>query len=148
VPDAPGTEVILESTANGVGNFFHQRWREAERGEGEFQAIFVPWYWQEEYRKDPGDEGDFTASLTDEEIEYGDTYELDLWQLAWRRSKIKELGDPALFKQEYPANAVEAFQASGHDSFIPPELVMAARKNEAEASGPLVIGYDPAWTGS
>ncbi|MFD0738248.1 hypothetical protein ACFQZQ_02955 [Lysobacter koreensis] len=23
VPDAPGTEVILESTANGVGNFFH-----------------------------------------------------------------------------------------------------------------------------
>lgn len=26
VPDAPGTEVILESTANGLGNFFHQKW--------------------------------------------------------------------------------------------------------------------------
>ena len=36
---------------------------------------------------------------------------------------------------------------SGHDSFIPPALIAAARKASCEPSGPLVIGYDPAWTG-
>src|SRR5436190_2503393 len=43
VPDEPGTECILESTANGIGNFFHQTWREAESGTNEYIAIFVPW---------------------------------------------------------------------------------------------------------
>jgi hypothetical protein len=48
-----------------------------------------------------------------------------------------------LFKQEYPATAAEAFQFSGHDSFIAPELVMRARKADLEGIGPLVIGADP-----
>ena len=42
VPDAPGTEVILESTANGVGGTFHKMWRDAETCAGDFIAIFVP----------------------------------------------------------------------------------------------------------
>ena len=36
---------------------------------------------------------------------------------------------------------------SGHDSFIPPALIARARKAACEPSGPLVIGYDPAWLG-
>src|SRR5262249_59491702 len=32
-------------------------------------------------------------------------------------------------------------------SFIAPQLVAQARKARCEASGPLVIGFDPAWTG-
>ena len=48
-----GTEVILESTANGMGNLFHETWRGAEDGENDYIAIFVPWYWQDEYRKTP-----------------------------------------------------------------------------------------------
>ena len=51
VPDEPGSEVVLESTANGVGNVFHQMWRDAETGASDFIAVFVPWFWQEEYRK-------------------------------------------------------------------------------------------------
>src|SRR5262249_38217609 len=58
-----------------------------------------------------------------------------------------ELRDAALFRQEYPACAAEAFETSGHDSFIPAALVAAARKATCEASGPLVIGFDPAWKG-
>jgi len=42
IPDAPDTEVILESTANGVGNFYHEQWTKAVAGESEFIAIFVP----------------------------------------------------------------------------------------------------------
>lgn len=140
VPNEDGTEVILESTANGIGNFYHQNWLAAERGDGDFIAIFVPWFWQEEYRRDvpPG------FDLTEEERTYAELYGLDNGQMAWRRNKISELKDPALFKQEYPATAAEAFQMSGHDSFIKPELVAQARKNVREESGPLVMGFDPA----
>lgn len=140
VPNEDGTEVILESTANGIGNFYHQNWLAAERGDGDFIAIFVPWFWQEEYRRDVPAGFD----LTDEERTYAELYGLDNGQMAWRRNKISELKDPALFKQEYPATAAEAFQMSGHDSFIKPELVAQARKNVREESGPLVMGFDPA----
>jgi hypothetical protein len=143
IADAPGTECILESTANGVGNFFHQTWRDAETRKNDFIAIFVPWYWQEEYRKAPPP--DFV--MDGDEREYAELYGLDPAQMAWRRGKIAELKDPVLFKQEYPATAAEAFQMSGHDSYIPPALVARARKATCEASGPLVIGFDPAWMG-
>jgi transcriptional regulator with XRE-family HTH domain len=143
VAEEPGTEVILESTANGVGNLFHSMWRDAESGASDYIAVFVPWFWQEEYRK-PLPTG---FLLTAEEHDYAALYELDIEQMAWRRSKIAELKDASLFAQEYPATAAEAFQMSGHDSFIPPALIARARKAVCEESGPLVIGYDPAWLG-
>jgi hypothetical protein len=143
VPDEPGTEIILESTGNGVGNYFHKTWRDAETGKNDYIAIFVPWYWQEEYRKPV----DASFGLDSEEAEYARLYGLDNEQMAWRRGKIGELKDPALFMQEYPATAAEAFQMSGHDSYIPPALVAKARKAKCDASGPLVIGFDPAWKG-
>ena len=43
-----GTEIIMESTANGIGNYFNQIWKSALTGDSEFQAIFVQWYWQSE----------------------------------------------------------------------------------------------------
>ncbi len=140
VPDEDGTEVILESTANGIGNLFHQKWVDAERGVGEFIAVFVPWFWQEEYRKHVP-EG---FMFDEEERDYATAHGLDLEQMAWRRNKIAELKDAALFKQEYPATAAEAFQMSGQDSFIKPALYAAARAMVCEASGPLVMGFDPA----
>jgi hypothetical protein len=143
VADMPGTEVILESTANGLGNFYQKTWRDAETGANDFIAIFVPWYWQDEYRK-PLPDG---FSLTEEERDYRDLYGLDDAQMAWRRGKMAELKDAGLFRQEYPATAAEAFQQSGHDSFIPPALIARARKATCEPSGPLVIGFDPAWLG-
>jgi transcriptional regulator with XRE-family HTH domain len=143
VADEPGTEVILESTANGVGNLFHSMWRDAETGASDYIAVFVPWFWQEEYRK-PAPTG---FVLSAEEHDYAALHGLDIEQMAWRRSKIAELKDASLFAQEYPATVAEAFQMSGHDSFIPPALIARARKAVCEASGPLVIGYDPAWLG-
>jgi hypothetical protein len=65
VPDLPGTEVILESTGHGVGGEFHERWQQAEAGIGDYEAIFVPWFWSDEYRREvpPG------LVLDDEELE-------------------------------------------------------------------------------
>ena len=143
VPNEPGTEIVLESTAGGVGNFFHKKWREAETGRSEYIAIFVPWYWQDEYRLNP----DAAFKLDPEESEYAALYGLTRDQMAWRHAKIEELGDALLFKQEYPATAAEAFQMSGHDGYIPAILVAKARKSKHVPSGPLVIGFDPAWKG-
>ena len=144
IPDLPGTEVVLESTANGVGGEFHERWQQAERGEGDYIAVFIPWFWQDEYtRSVPAG-----FEPIDEELAYMSAHGISLGQIAWRRNKIAELKDPILFKQEYPATAAEAFQMSGHDSFITAELVLRARKHTTDGIGPLVIGYDPAWKGA
>ena len=139
IPDLPETEVILESTANGVGGEFHERWQQAEAGIGDYIAIFIPWFWQPEYARPVPD--DFT--LDEEEQEYKQSYGLTDEQMVWRRAKVAELKDPSLFKQEYPATAAEAFQMTGHDSFIKPEAVVKARKATLEGIGPLVIGADP-----
>lgn len=143
VPDLPDTEIVLESTANGVGGEFHERWQQAEAGIGDYQAIFTPWFWQDEYRRPATD-----WTPDDEEAEYQAAHGLDNEQMAWRRAKVAELKDPLLFNQEYPATAAEAFQSTGHDSFIKAEAVLRARKASLEGIGPLVIGADPAQMGA
>lgn len=140
IPDLPGTEVVLESTANGMGGEFHERWQQAEAGTGDYEAIFIPWFWDSGYRREVPD----GFHLDEEEQAYADAHKLDLEQMVWRRAKIAELKDPLLFKQEYPATADEAFQLTGHDSFIKSEDVLAARKATCEGIGPLVVGADPA----
>lgn len=144
IPDEAGTEVILESTANGVGNFYHQQWKAAELGLSDYKAIFVPWYWQDEYSRDPGD--DFVAS--DEEEELREQYELTDGQLFWRRRKIADLSAGGAdgvkaFRQEYPMNAAEAFQISGGDGLIKGADVSRARAATVAGSGPLIVGVDP-----
>ncbi len=144
VPSAAGTEIILESTANGVGNFFHQQWQQAEAGLNDYIAIFVPWYWQEEYKQLAGD-----LICTSEEADLMFQHDLSVEQIAWRRSKITELSVNGVdglksFKQEYPCTANDAFQTTGEDTYIPGELIMQARKCTAEKYGKLVLGVDPA----
>ena len=145
VPSAPGTEIIMESTANGVGNFFHQQWQQAEAGQSDYIAIFVPWFWQTEYTREVED--DF--SVTAEEQDLINQYGLTLGQIAWRRLKITEFSVNGMdgkkaFLQEYPCTSVDAFQTTGEDTYISSDIVMRARKAEAEKYGKLVIGVDPA----
>lgn len=143
IPDSKGTEVILESTANGLGNYFHESWQQATVGANDYIPIFVPWFWQHEYRRSHEN-----IELTDEEIEYQGLHSLSLEQIAWRRKKIIDLGDQMLFKQEYPATANEAFQTTGVESFIRSEDVFLARKqNQYQTNMPIVAGYDPARDG-
>lgn len=144
IPDLPGTEIVLESTANGVGGEFHERWQQAEAGIGDYEAIFIPWFWSPEYSRKVPD----AFVLDEEEQAYRDAYALTLEQMAWRRNKIAELKDPLLFKQEYPATAAEAFQSTGHDSFIKPAAILRARKANCTPIGPLVLGADPARFGN
>lgn len=140
IPDEPGTEVWLESTANGLGNYFHKQWQAAEAGQSEFIAIFVAWFMQSEYRKTVP----VGFELDEDDLEYQAAYGLDMEQMVWRRAKIIELEDPILFKQEYPATAAEAFQVAGLDPYVKPATIMVARKASAEGVGPRHLGVDPA----
>jgi hypothetical protein len=144
IPDADGTEVILESTANGIGNYYHQQWKMAESGQSEYIAIFIPWYWQAEYVKALPDGFEKTES----EAEIAEQYGLTDEQVYWRRMKVVDLsaggadGEMA-FKQEYPMNAAEAFQVTGDLGLIRPTAVLRARKAEVNGNGPLIVGVDP-----
>jgi hypothetical protein len=146
IGDLPGTEIILESTANGLGNQFHEMWQEAEAGRGDFIAIFVPWYWQVEYRA--AVKPDF--ELSKEDREYQLAYGLDMEQMQWRANKIATYGRSHewLFDQEYPATAALAFKTSTLNPLISPNAVMrAATTDFRERSGPLIVGCDPAGDG-
>jgi hypothetical protein len=143
IPNEPETEFIIESTANGVGNSFHQLWQEAEAGNGEFIAIFVPWFWQDEYTA-PVPEG---FELGAEDRKYQETYGLTDGQMAWRRNKILTYGKGFewLFDQEYPATPALAFRSSTSNPLISPTDVMAAVNSGFKArQGVFMIGCDPA----
>jgi len=109
--DSDGTEVILESTANGVGGKFYDLWIEAIAGKNDYIAVFVPWFWSKEYRKSAID---FVP--TPDELKKQVLYGVDNEQLAWRRSKITELGND-LCNQEYPYCWEEAFLSTGRTVF-------------------------------
>jgi hypothetical protein len=138
-----GTEIILESTANGF-NDFHSLWRKAEAGESEFLPVFLPWSLDPAYRR-PVDK-DF--EMTGEEGKLAELFGLDLEQIAWRRAKISQFGSEDYFAQEFPLTPSEAFIAPDLDSFISPALVLQARREDIAAEGPLIIGVDPAGTGA
>lgn len=112
ISQADGTEVILESTANGAQGEFYRLWRGAVAGENEYLPIFLPWFWTQEYRR-IAPEG---IELSSEEEALKEKYELENDQIYWRRLKIAESGE-LKFKQEYPSSADEAFVVSGSSVF-------------------------------
>jgi len=152
VSNENGTEIIMESTANGIGNYFYNMWMAATSGQSDFQAIFIPWYWQPEYTSGLR-EGE-TTSLTDEESALMDEHKNDgltIEHLYWRRRKLLEFSNDyetskELFNVEYPMTALDAFRNPVADRFIKAALVTRARKGRVDSSSPLVIGVDPAIT--
>ncbi len=116
IPYQHGSIVILESTANGTGNWWHREWQRAEAGESEYVPLFFPWYEHNEYQMHTS-----LSTLLELDpyerwlIKLGATYE----NIQWRRWAIpnKAHGDENYFMQEYPATPDEAFIASGHHIF-------------------------------
>jgi hypothetical protein len=154
VPKAPGSEVILEGTANGLGGFFYNTAMAAQRKTGEFELIFIPWFEHGEYAVEPP--GDWVPSP--ELAEYARTKGLDECQTYWAYLKNIELatadGEPTddlcwRFRQEYPSTVDEAFRASRQGAFIGGDLVARARAFRAPGQdhAPLVFGVDVATGG-
>lgn len=123
VPEEPGTCVILDSTANGVGDFFYDMYEMAKKPYSTWKAWFFPWFKQPEYRRRPDDIYN-ADDLEPEEQELMKLYNLDLEQICWRRMAIVERcsGDVELFRQEMPSNDEEAFLTSGRPAFSIPHV--------------------------
>jgi hypothetical protein len=150
VGNLPGTEIILESTGNGVGNVFHRYALAATRGEGDFEVIFIPWFWSEDYQRPCPAEFEPSPEWLDYAKAHGLTWEQLYW--AYRENATMATAISAshdapcwMFRQEFPGTLEEAFQTSG-DPFIPGALVLKARRPATDIAGhgPIILGVDPA----
>lgn len=153
--ETDGSEIINESTAQGTDNAFYKEWKKAERGEGDFINVFLPWWWDKGYRRKPepgfrlSDEQPGPQLLS--EKQYAEAYKLDDEQMCWRRHKILALESLELFMQEYPATPAEAFAGSSTQSFIKAINVVRAKNHSLRLEDfseiPLVLGVDPSREG-
>ena len=117
VPDSPMTAIVLESTANGVGNYFYTEWKKSVAGDSAYRAVFVSWFEIDNmYSKDINDYEEFISSMS--------KYEWWLWDLGatleaicWYRNKLKSQPSEKEQKQEFPSTPDEAFQTTGSPAF-------------------------------
>lgn len=115
VPMIPLSAIVMESTACGVGNYFHTQWLLAQKGESAFRPVFVPWFEIEMYSRPCPDPETLWQNLN--------AYERELWnkgltleQIMWYHCRRREIGMEAM-QTEYPSDPVEAFANSGHPVF-------------------------------
>jgi len=124
VPEEPGTIVVLESTAEGVGGYYYETWMSAcdPDSDSMFTPMFFPWFLHEEYANRnhqltfadlDEDERDLLAQFPDH---------MTLAKLAWRRRKIASFGNLDKFHEEYPCTPEEAFLSTGSNVFDLPKL--------------------------
>ncbi len=123
----PYSVVVLESTANGTGNYFHRECERAKRGASDKLFVFVPWYEIDIYSCPVDDYAGF--------IKTWDAYEQFLWErgatleaIYWYRQKRKEYPEHADMMAEYPSDDIEAFTYSGERVFDVKQ-VQRLRKN-------------------
>ena len=114
--DTEYTFLGIESTAKGVGNYFHRTWEDAVKGKNNLLAIFVAWFDIDIYTKEIKNYNEFINSL--------DEYEWYLWELGatleainWYRWKKKDVKELWRMNSEFPSTPNEAFQSTGRRRF-------------------------------
>lgn len=140
VPDIDGTEIILESTSSGAEGFFYKLAVEAAEGKSEYRLIFIPWFWQDEYRKTPP----AGFALDEGEQAYAAQFGLDLAQMNWRRQKMQQLGGAMYFRREYPATVEEAFHTDMPHALWDRAQLDRNRCDTVPAMKRVVVAVDPA----
>lgn len=152
VPDRPGTEIILESTAKYPFGEFYDMCQDAIAGIGEYQFIFMPWTKDpDNYRPAPPDFEPESARMDEgfpSEVELMEQFGVTSGQLVWRRAKMGSARNFYRFMKEYPLTPEEAFSAQSDSALINPADVIRARKAKVSSSGAKVIGVDPAGAGT
>lgn len=136
-PNGPSV-VVFESTAQGVGNAFHDYWKTAERNvkdgrvprDGEFVPVFLPAYTDKGHRQpiEPGYNWmDWDAKDLIRENALVRDLNVPLEYLRWRRNKIQEIKfDFRQYQEDFPDRPEDAFLASG-TGVIDPQWIDRAR---------------------
>src|SRR5208337_2168327 len=142
-PDT-GSEIVIESTANGAAGPFFERYQRAKGHVDEYTPHFFRWVDHEEYRV-ALDPGETIAPETPREhalIADGATFE----QLKWYRRKVADKGQD-LVDQEYPIDEATCWLLAGRCFFDRAkcvELQSRTRKPIAvEMGGALRIWVEP-----
>lgn len=106
-------EIVYETTANGLGGWYYDRWQEASQGKGLWYPIFLGWHLDSRntINYDATEKEELIDTLTEEEAWLFQNFKCDPGRLLWRREKMR-VGSK-LFRQEYPATPEEAFMFSG-----------------------------------
>ncbi len=112
----PYSLIVMESTANGVGNYFHAEWLRCREGRGDKHAVFIPWYMIDIYSTPPPCRRDFAAFLDDYERRLWNMG-IDLDRIYWYHLKSLEYPSPEQLHAEYPTDDVEAFANTGSGVF-------------------------------
>ncbi len=132
IPQSVQTLVILESTAQGRGNWWHEYTEETRRGEHpEWTYVFIPWYIESsKYRTHPPDDWRpsqislaHAAKVRETSPEWaGRTVDLDRDQLYWYelgRASAQKAGELNIFLTNFCATPEESFQHTTVASFSP-----------------------------
>lgn len=111
VPSLPNTSIVIESTPNGVGNWYHSQWVAAVAGANGFAPHFFGWYEDPSYAiaLSPGEE---VEPQTDRERELVEVRGISPEQLKWYRTKVSQKGQD-LVDQEFASDANRTFLTSG-----------------------------------
>ena len=146
VPRDPSSEIIIESTAKGIGGEFYDRYKSAryrytiyldDTGTPKFRcdinqdadeanewsAVFFPWFAFKQYSmKVPAG-----FKMTPAEEEMKKMFNLSTQQLAWRRWSLQNNcgGDESKQLQEYPHDDFSAWVSSGSPVFDVNKLLAA-----------------------
>lgn len=149
----PHTWIVKETTANGAGTLHHQEYMRAKdraNSKSEFTAHFIPWFANPAYRvegaKIPEQQRDEEERQLLNRFPYDERKKnkghVDDAALAWRRQMIGNLVSEQgwtpeqMFKQEFPADDVEAFLFSGNPFF--PVRQLQIFKSSVKA--PILVG--------
>lgn len=132
VPNTPGTLVVYESTAKGVGNFFHSQYLAAkenkEKGYVGYQPVFVTWFDDKRNLSKILHFDRFVKSMTPYQWwqwRQGATLEGIKWYAETQRAKN---WNDFQMKSEYPTTADEAFQTTG-GTYFSNEMLEAIKAN-------------------
>lgn len=122
VPLEPYSVIVMESTAKGVGNFFHREWNKAVSGESGYTPVFVAWWEIDMYSLSFPDDSaclEFIRSMNEQEryfFSLGATLEAIQW---YRLKKHTDSYDDWRMGCEFPTTPQEAFQSTGNRAHAP-----------------------------
>jgi len=140
----PEGEIVLESTPNGASGLFYEEWQKAD--EAGYTKHFFPWWYEKTYKQVVKDT---IYPLTDEEKDLVARHSLTEEQIAWRRTRWKDMRAQAA--QEYAEDELSCFLASGECVFdieaIEKALAHAGRPTETQENGRNLIWLPPSGGG-